>query len=124
MLERRVVAQKYRPRLQHRFRGVEEKMSTFESITLSPAPDGSGIRPVSVAMTEGNMVHCTLKPGEITKAVQHRTVAETWLCISCAGRLWRSRDGPRKRSFSYPGRIQASKSEHNFSSGMMVRRRW
>ena len=70
----------------------------FESRQLSEepdviAPDGSEIRLVSEAMPGASMVHCTLKPGAVTRAVHHRTVDEAWLCISGKGRLWRSDGG-------------------------------
>jgi mannose-6-phosphate isomerase-like protein (cupin superfamily) len=80
----------------------------FETRRLSTAPDdiapdGSEIRLVSVVMAGGSMVHCTLKPGQITQAVQHRTVAEAWLCISGNGRLWRSRDEDQEMIDLTPG---------------------
>ncbi len=83
-------------------------MTTFESRQISEeldviAPDGSEIRLVSVAMAAVSMVHCTLKPGGTTKAVHHVTVAETWLCISGEGRLWRSRDGVQETVDLVPG---------------------
>jgi mannose-6-phosphate isomerase-like protein (cupin superfamily) len=80
----------------------------FETRTISTAPDdiapdGSEIRLVSVVMAGGSMVHCTLKPGQVTRAVQHRTVAEAWLCISGNGRLWRSRDEDQETIDLTPG---------------------
>jgi len=80
----------------------------FETRTLSTAPDdigpdGSQIRLISVLMAGGSMVQCTLKPGQITQAVQHRTVAEAWLCISGNGRLWRSRDEDQETIYLTPG---------------------
>jgi mannose-6-phosphate isomerase-like protein (cupin superfamily) len=35
------------------------------------------------------MVHCTLRPGQVTRAVQHRTVEEVWFCLAGTGQLWR-----------------------------------
>jgi mannose-6-phosphate isomerase-like protein (cupin superfamily) len=35
------------------------------------------------------MVHCTLQPGQVTRAVQHRSVEEVWFCVSGSGQLWR-----------------------------------
>ena len=49
------------------------------------------------------MVHCTLHPGQITRAVHHRTVEEAWLCISGAGRLWRSDGGLQDTLDLMPG---------------------
>ena len=52
------------------------------------APDGSEIRLLQ-AVKGGSMVHCTLPPWAISKAVKHRTVEEMWYCISGAGEVWR-----------------------------------
>jgi mannose-6-phosphate isomerase-like protein (cupin superfamily) len=52
------------------------------------APDGSEIR-VLVSTPRGSMVHCALRPGEVTRAVRHRTVEEVWFCIAGAGQIWR-----------------------------------
>jgi len=52
------------------------------------APDGSEIH-LLVEVRGGNMVYCTLPPGQVTHAVWHRTVEEVWLCVSGAGQLWR-----------------------------------
>jgi mannose-6-phosphate isomerase-like protein (cupin superfamily) len=52
------------------------------------APDGSEIR-LLVQIHGGSMVHCKLRPGQITLAVQHRTVEEMWYCVAGAGELWR-----------------------------------
>jgi mannose-6-phosphate isomerase-like protein (cupin superfamily) len=52
------------------------------------APDGSEIRQL-LAVSGGSMVHCTLPPGTVTRAVQHRTVEEVWFCASGAGQVWR-----------------------------------
>jgi mannose-6-phosphate isomerase-like protein (cupin superfamily) len=83
-------------------------MTTFESRQISEvpddiAPDGSEIRLVSVEMAGASMVHCTLKAGGTTRAVHHRSVSETWLCISGEGRLWRSQDGVRETVNLSPG---------------------
>lgn len=58
--------------------------STYDAV----APDGSQIR-LLVQVRGGSMVYCTLQPGQVTRAVQHRTVEEVWLCVSGAGQLWR-----------------------------------
>jgi mannose-6-phosphate isomerase-like protein (cupin superfamily) len=52
------------------------------------APDGSEIR-LLVQVAGGSLVHCTLPPGKVTRAVQHRTVEEVWLCTAGHGQLWR-----------------------------------
>ena len=56
------------------------------------APDGSEIR-LLVQVGGGSLVHCTLRPGGVTRAVQHRTVEEVWFCVAGNGQLWRTADG-------------------------------
>jgi mannose-6-phosphate isomerase-like protein (cupin superfamily) len=52
------------------------------------APDGSEIR-LLVEVGGGGLAHCTLRPGQVTQAVRHRTVEEVWLCLGGRGQLWR-----------------------------------
>jgi mannose-6-phosphate isomerase-like protein (cupin superfamily) len=52
------------------------------------APDGSEIR-LLVQVAGASMVHCTLQPGQVTRAVQHRTVEEVWFCVAGSGQVWR-----------------------------------
>jgi mannose-6-phosphate isomerase-like protein (cupin superfamily) len=52
------------------------------------APDGSEIR-LLVSAHGGSMVHCVLRPGQVTRAVRHRTVEEMWFCMSGNGQFWR-----------------------------------
>lgn len=52
------------------------------------APDGSEIR-LLVQVGGGSLVHCTLPPRRVTRAVRHRTVEEVWLCLRGRGQLWR-----------------------------------
>lgn len=52
------------------------------------APDGSEIR-LLVRAIGGSLCHCTLPPGEVSKATAHRTVEELWYCISGSGQVWR-----------------------------------
>ena len=56
------------------------------------APDGSQIREL-VQTTRSSMVHCTLGPGSVSKAVAHMTVEEAWYFISGRGQVWRAGDG-------------------------------
>jgi mannose-6-phosphate isomerase-like protein (cupin superfamily) len=65
----------------------------FETARVAPrydalAPDGSEIR-LLVQVRGGSMVHCTLRPGQVTQAVRHRSVEEVWFCIAGTGELWR-----------------------------------
>ncbi len=66
------------------------------------APDGSEIR-LLVQLAAGSMVHCTLQPGAVTLAVQHRTVEEVWYCLSGSGQLWRAADGVEDITDLSPG---------------------
>ena len=82
-------------------------MQRMQTLTVAErydvlAPDSSEIR-LLVSTDRGSMVHCTLKPGQITKAVKHRTVDEAWFCISGNGRLWRSRDEGQETIDLTPG---------------------
>jgi mannose-6-phosphate isomerase-like protein (cupin superfamily) len=71
---------------------------TWQTTRVAPthdvlAPDGSEIR-VLVQARGGSMVHCKLAPGQVTRAVRHRTVEELWFCIAGRGQVWRkSADG-------------------------------
>ena len=56
------------------------------------APDGSEIR-LLPSVGRGSMVHCSLAPGAVTRAVRHQTVDELWLCLAGAGQVWRRRNG-------------------------------
>src|SRR4051794_13998375 len=55
------------------------------------APDGSEIRIVG-QLGGGSMVQCVLRPGDVTRAVRHKTVEEIWLCVGGSGELWRADD--------------------------------
>ena len=52
------------------------------------APDGSEIR-LLVQTHRASMVHCTLQPGQVSRAVRHQTVDELWFCVSGRGQVWR-----------------------------------
>lgn len=52
------------------------------------APDGSEIRRLA-QLNSGNMVHCTLPAGQVSKAVRHKTVEEIWYILSGRGQVWR-----------------------------------
>ncbi len=52
------------------------------------APDGSEVR-LLCQLSGGSMAHFTLQPGQVAKAVRHRTVDELWFFVSGLGRMWR-----------------------------------
>ncbi len=56
------------------------------------APDGSDIRRL-VRTEHASLVHVTLAPGRVSRAVAHRTVDELWYILSGTGELWRSLAG-------------------------------
>ena len=56
------------------------------------APDGSEIR-LLAQTARASVVHCTLPPGSVSKAVRHRTIEEIWYFLSGDGEVWRAMDG-------------------------------
>ena len=52
------------------------------------APDGCEVR-ILVQTLGGSMAHFTLGPGQVSRAVAHRTVEEVWYFLSGHGRMWR-----------------------------------
>jgi mannose-6-phosphate isomerase-like protein (cupin superfamily) len=53
------------------------------------APDGSQVR-ILLSRAGGSMAHFRLPPGQVTRAVRHRTVEEIWYILSGTGQMWRS----------------------------------
>ena len=62
------------------------KMLALEADVI--APDGCEVR-ILVATPRGSMAHFTLGPGQIARAVAHRTVEEVWYFLAGKGRMWR-----------------------------------
>jgi mannose-6-phosphate isomerase-like protein (cupin superfamily) len=52
------------------------------------APDGCEVR-LLVQTPPGSMAHFTLGPGQVARAVAHRTVEELWYFLAGNGRMWR-----------------------------------
>ena len=82
-------------------------MTGFASLALSDAPvvsapDGSEVR-VLLARPGGSMAHFRLAPGQITRAVRHRTVEEIWFVLSGHGALWRREAGRAETVALSPG---------------------
>jgi mannose-6-phosphate isomerase-like protein (cupin superfamily) len=72
-------------------------MTDFATITLPAAPtvlapDGSQVR-VLLALSGGSMAHFLLPPGQIARAVRHRSVDEIWFVLGGNGAMWRAQDG-------------------------------
>jgi mannose-6-phosphate isomerase-like protein (cupin superfamily) len=54
------------------------------------APDGSAVTPLGRIGTKLSTARFVLAGGEVSRAVVHRTVAETWAVQSGRGRIWLS----------------------------------
>lgn len=52
------------------------------------APDGSEVR-LLCATPRGSMALFTLAPGQVSRAVVHRSVEEIWYVTRGSGRMWR-----------------------------------
>lgn len=52
------------------------------------APDGSLVR-LLCTVASGSMAHFELGPGEVARAVRHRTVDEIWYVLAGSGTMWR-----------------------------------
>ncbi|GCE30085.1 hypothetical protein KDA_55690 [Dictyobacter alpinus] len=51
------------------------------------APDRTEIR-LLARMNGGSMVHCTLPPGQVSRAGMHHTVEEIWYALQGEGDVW------------------------------------
>jgi mannose-6-phosphate isomerase-like protein (cupin superfamily) len=54
------------------------------------APDGSEIR-LLVSTAGCSMAHGSLPPGQVSRAIVHRTVEEVWYVTEGRGQVWRKR---------------------------------
>lgn len=52
------------------------------------SPAGAEVR-LLMSNHLGGIVHCTLRKGNISKAVRHKTVSEFWHILSGKGAIWR-----------------------------------
>jgi mannose-6-phosphate isomerase-like protein (cupin superfamily) len=52
------------------------------------APDGCEVR-ILARTGRGSMAHFSLGPGQVARAVAHRTVEEVWYFLAGRGRMWR-----------------------------------
>ena len=62
-----------------------------EQASEEHAPDGSRVRPL-LSLEAGSMAQFQLDPGQVSRAVRHRSVAEIWLVLSGRGLMWRQQD--------------------------------
>ena len=68
-------------------------MAKYETVRIDEArvehaPDGSSVRPL-LSLESGSMAQFELAPGQVSRAVKHRSVSEIWLVVSGRGLLWR-----------------------------------
>jgi mannose-6-phosphate isomerase-like protein (cupin superfamily) len=56
------------------------------------APDGSDVR-ILAATGRGSMAYFRLSPGQVARAIVHRTVDEVWFVAAGRGRMWRKSAG-------------------------------
>lgn len=63
----------------------EKQLGTLPDVL---APDGSEVRVLSATL-RGSMAHFRLHPGQVSKAVVHRSVEEVWYVLAGQGRMWR-----------------------------------
>ena len=66
------------------------------------APDGLEVR-LLCATARGSMAHFRLRPGEVAKAVAHRTVDEIWYVSTGSGRIWRKTAEQEEVTLLEPG---------------------
>jgi mannose-6-phosphate isomerase-like protein (cupin superfamily) len=67
------------------------------------APDGSEVRILLASKGRGSTAHFRLKPGQVSRAVTHKTVHEIWYVPSGEGQIWRSQGGKDNTSDLKPG---------------------
>ena len=67
------------------------------------APDGSEVRVLLSLDKLGGTAHFKLKPGQIAKAVEHKTVHEIWYVLKGRGKIWRSVKGKASTDALKPG---------------------
>lgn len=63
-------------------------MRELETAPRVTAPDGSEVR-ILLALEGGSMAHFELRPGQVARAIVHRTVEEIWYVRSGEGEMWR-----------------------------------
>lgn len=82
-------------------------MSNFETKEVpknrdAVAPDGSDVR-ILLGLKGGGMAHFSLRPGETSRAVKHRTVEEIWFFVSGQGEMWRKQTDQEQIVEVFPG---------------------
>jgi mannose-6-phosphate isomerase-like protein (cupin superfamily) len=85
----------------------ESAMNAFPAMSLPAAhdviaPDGSEVR-ILLSLTGGSMAHFRLGPGQVSRAVRHRTVEEIWYILAGQGEMWRAAAGAEAVTVLAPG---------------------
>jgi mannose-6-phosphate isomerase-like protein (cupin superfamily) len=78
---------------------ASQQLPTEPTVT---APDGSAVR-VLLGLAGGGMAHFELAPGQVARAVEHRSVEEIWYVLAGRGRMWRCQDGREETVTLEPG---------------------
>jgi mannose-6-phosphate isomerase-like protein (cupin superfamily) len=65
--------------------------TSLPAVRDAMAPDGSEVR-LLLGLAGGGMAHFQLGPGQVSRAVAHRTVEEIWFFLSGRGQMWRRLD--------------------------------
>jgi mannose-6-phosphate isomerase-like protein (cupin superfamily) len=66
------------------------------------APDGCEVR-ILASTPRGSMAHFILAPGQVARAVAHRTVEEVWFFLSGRGRMWQRQGEAEEIVEAVPG---------------------
>ncbi len=67
------------------------KQTTLPARPDAVSPAGADICLIMDGPT-GNMIHSTVKPGQVNRATVHATVSEFWYILAGKGRIWRRDD--------------------------------
>ena len=66
------------------------------------APDGSQVR-ILLELKRGSMAQFALEPGQVSKAVSHKTIEEIWYFMRGRGRMWRRLGDTEETVDVFPG---------------------
>lgn len=78
------------------------KATTLAAQPDAKSPAGADIRFIMDGPT-GNMIHCTLPPGQINRATIHATVNEFWHVLAGEGQIWRKSGDVEQVTALLPG---------------------
>jgi mannose-6-phosphate isomerase-like protein (cupin superfamily) len=79
------------------------RTALLNQATQVTAPDGSTVRPLCVLPDVASFAHFELAPGQVSRAVSHRTVQEMWYVIAGGGAMWRRQDDEYEVTPLHPG---------------------